>query len=60
MFREFEETFIKIDIISEDEIAIEEKDRHLLCVFFNCSEKDLPTYVWESRETIRKDGGVYV
>lgn len=52
--------FIKIIINSEDEIAVEEKDRNVLCKAYNCTEKDLPTYLWDDRETIRKDGGKYV
>ncbi len=55
-----EQMFINIVINSEDEIAVEEKDRNALCKAYNCAEKDLPTYLWDDRETIRKDGGKYV
>lgn len=50
--------FIEIKINSEDDIAIEEKHRNVLCKLFKCSEKDLPTYVWENREILQ--GGIMI
>lgn len=52
--------FIKIDIYSESEIAIEEQGRIALCKAFNCTEKDLPYYVWQNRNEIIKKGGINV
>lgn len=49
---------IEIKINSEDDIVIEEKHRNVLCKLLNCSEKDLPAYVWENREILQ--GGIMI
>lgn len=49
---------IEIKINSEDDIVIEEKHRNVLCKLLKCSEKDLPTYVWENREILQ--GGIMI